>query len=74
MSAKDDTNSATLYNLGICYEQGIGVEKNDENEEQTITNKSHVFPFSFRKQYQEEQLQSWNDYQLNLTKSLTCLS
>ncbi len=26
-SAKDGTNAAALYNLGICYEQGIGVKQ-----------------------------------------------
>jgi TPR repeat protein len=25
-SAKDGKNAAALYNLGICYERGIGVE------------------------------------------------
>ncbi len=26
-SAKDNKNAAALYNLGICYERGIGVEQ-----------------------------------------------
>lgn len=26
-SAKNGTNAAALYNLGICYEQGIGVKQ-----------------------------------------------
>ena len=25
-SAKSGTNAAALYNLGLCYEQGLGVE------------------------------------------------
>jgi TPR repeat protein len=26
ISAKDGKNAAALFNLGVCYEQGIGVE------------------------------------------------
>ncbi|CAF1510615.1 unnamed protein product [Rotaria magnacalcarata] len=112
MSAKDGKNSAALYNLGICHEQGIGVEKdlmkacdyyrqaaslghanafinltllsnhidadeeekdNDENIEQPITNQSYGFRFSFTKQYNEEQSQLWNDYALDLSKTIACL-
>ncbi|CAF2948102.1 unnamed protein product [Rotaria sp. Silwood2] len=110
MSAKDGTNPAALYNLGICYESGVGVEKDrakacdyyrqasmlghsdaffnltflsnhidindddDESSEQTVIDQSHVFPFSFTKQYNEEQSQAWSDYQLSFTKTLSCLA
>ncbi|UJR10124.1 hypothetical protein I4U23_014346 [Adineta vaga] len=110
-SAKSGKNAAALFNLGICYERGIGVAENrakacdyyrqaamlghinaqfnltllsnriDDNEsedeitEPTLSNKSfRMFRFSFAKDYKEEPLQSWNDYSLNLTKTLACLS
>ncbi|CAF3392163.1 unnamed protein product [Rotaria socialis] len=114
MSAKDGKNSAALYNLGICYEQGIGIEKDlmkacdyyrqaaslghanafinltllsnhidtdeeeeeedtDENIHQTIADQSYGFRFSFPKQCKEEQSQLWNDYALDLSKTIVCL-
>ncbi|CAF1428583.1 unnamed protein product [Adineta steineri] len=111
ISAKNGKNAAALYNLGVCYERGIGVEKDrakacdyyrqasvlghinaqfnltllsnhidvndtddDEITEQTMTNKSRIFRFSFTNKYQEEPTHSWNDYSFNLTKTLACLS
>jgi hypothetical protein len=48
----------------------IDINDKDEKLEQTITNKSRRFHFSFAKEYKEEQ---WSDYQLNFTKTLACL-
>lgn len=120
LSIKTVKNPAALYNLGICYEQGIGVEKDffkvnysfikkfiiklslqacdyyrqaanlghvnafinlsvlsncvdfeeeDEDEEQTISNKLHEFTFS-----PSEDSQIWNRFQIDLSKTLTCVS
>ena len=39
LSAKTGKNSAAFYNLGICYEQGIGVEK-DRDKVKRKSNKT----------------------------------
>jgi hypothetical protein len=49
-------------------------DNEDEKIDETITNKPWRFRFSFAKEYKEEQSQTWSDYHLNLTKTLTCLS
>jgi TPR repeat protein len=37
-SAKNGTNAAALYNLGICYERGIGVEQDRAKVNNFISN------------------------------------
>ena len=42
ISAKDNKNAAALYNLGICYEQGIGVEQDRAKVNYSNLNKTSL--------------------------------
>ena len=64
------------YNLTLLSNQIDDDDSEDETVEQTtITTKSSgIFRFSFSKDFKEDPSQSWNDYSLNFTKTLACLS
>jgi TPR repeat protein len=46
-SVKDGRNAVALYNLGICYERGVGVEQ-DRAKVNDSPSKSNDNPFYFR--------------------------
>ncbi|CAF0908622.1 unnamed protein product [Adineta ricciae] len=64
------------YNLTLLSNQIDDDDSEDEIVEQTtITTKSSgIFRFSFLKDSKEDSSQPWNDYSLNFTKTLACLS